>query len=58
MPSTKWSIENGYDADSDLSSFPYRSVMSGLHGGLDLTLRVNSSDLDYFCGDTLQGYKV
>ncbi|KAF2892978.1 hypothetical protein ILUMI_13195 [Ignelater luminosus] len=58
VPPTKWSIEKGYQADSDLRSFPYRSVMSGLQGGLELTLLVNSSNLDYFCGDTLQGYKI
>lgn len=32
--------------------------MAGVKGGLSITFQVNDDDLDYVCGDSLQGFKV
>lgn len=58
QPKSQWSIEQGYDEEADLHAFPRRTVVSGAAGGVDMILVTYDSDLDYVCGDALQGYKV
>ncbi|KAF2903803.1 hypothetical protein ILUMI_02380, partial [Ignelater luminosus] len=58
QPKSQWSIERGYDKDADLNAFPLRTVVSGAAGGVDMILVTYDADLDYICGDALQGYKV
>ncbi|KAF2889903.1 hypothetical protein ILUMI_16270, partial [Ignelater luminosus] len=58
QPLSQWSLEKGYQFGSDLDAFPRRTTVGGVHGGLELLFNLNSSDLDYLCGDAIQGYKV
>lgn len=55
---TKWNIETGYSFDADVDSYPRRTLVSGVKGGLEIIFNVVDEDLDYICGDSLQGYKV
>ncbi|KAF5291424.1 hypothetical protein FQR65_LT01735 [Abscondita terminalis] len=58
QPPAEWSLEEGYDEEAGLYAFPRRTLLSGSSGGLDLTFMTLESDLDYLCGDALQGYDV
>ncbi|KAK4874758.1 hypothetical protein RN001_014118 [Aquatica leii] len=58
QPSTNWQLEEGYKLHYDKVDMPRRTSIAGISGGLQITLWVESNNLDYFCGDALQGYKV
>ncbi|XP_058464039.1 pickpocket protein 28-like [Malaya genurostris] len=53
-----WTLEHGYSAQSDLSSYPYRTVASGYSSGLAMNLITNNRNYDYLCGGPVQGLKV
>ncbi|XP_058834797.1 pickpocket protein 28-like [Topomyia yanbarensis] len=53
-----WSLDAGYTVGAGSHSFPHRTITGGYHGGLAVTLLVNTSDVDYFCGNSFQGFKV
>ncbi|KAF5270640.1 hypothetical protein FQA39_LY01378 [Lamprigera yunnana] len=55
---TEWSLEKGYKDNADLYAFPRRTLISGSLGALDLTFMTLESDLEYLCGDGLQGYDI
>ncbi|KAK5641675.1 hypothetical protein RI129_010222 [Pyrocoelia pectoralis] len=55
----KWSLDEGYPPGDYLGSYPRRTFLSGLEGGLVIDgLHTNHSHLDYLCGESLQGFKV
>ncbi|XP_031352499.1 pickpocket protein 28-like [Photinus pyralis] len=58
QPNSEWTLEEGYLDDATLKAFPRRTLIVGPNGGLDLTFMTLQSDLDYLCGDALQGYDV
>ncbi|KAK5641663.1 hypothetical protein RI129_010210 [Pyrocoelia pectoralis] len=58
QPDSEWTLEEGYLENASLIAFPRRTLLSGPSGGLDLTFMTLQSDLDYLCGDALQGYDV
>ncbi|XP_065161255.1 pickpocket protein 28-like [Atheta coriaria] len=53
-----WSLENGYSKDEEKDTFPRRALFSGAKNGMDITLVTYDKDVDYICGDALQGYKI
>ncbi|KAF5291551.1 hypothetical protein FQR65_LT01864 [Abscondita terminalis] len=54
-----WSLDEGYPDAFVTDSFPRRTSLSGVSGGFVFdSMYVNSSHLDYVCGDSLQGFKV
>ncbi|KAK5641673.1 hypothetical protein RI129_010220 [Pyrocoelia pectoralis] len=55
----KWSLDEGYPPGDYLGSYPRRTFLSGLEGGLVIdALHTNHSHLDYICDESLQGFKV
>ncbi|KAF5300619.1 hypothetical protein FQA39_LY11080 [Lamprigera yunnana] len=55
-----WSLDSGYpDAEPIKESYPRRTQLTGLEGGFFFDgMYVNNSQLDYLCGESLQGFKV
>ncbi|KAF5300624.1 hypothetical protein FQA39_LY11085 [Lamprigera yunnana] len=55
-----WSLDTGYpDTVSINESYPRRTHMAGIEGGFLFDgMYVNKSQLDYLCGESLQGFKV
>lgn len=51
-------MQSGYDVDADLDSYPRRSFIPSIAGGLRILLRVPREDIDYACIDSMQGFKV
>lgn len=55
---THWNVEDGYDANADTDTYPYRVLGSGSKAGLNLLLSGVEKDFDYLCRGTTQGFKV
>lgn len=54
-----WNLEAGYSEDlSSMGKIPVRAPIPGLKAGLKLVLKELDTDLDYSCGDPMQGFKV
>ncbi|XP_058827730.1 pickpocket protein 28-like [Topomyia yanbarensis] len=62
MPETSdsidWTLDQGYSPQSDLSSYPYRTVVSGYSSGLAMNLMSNDHNYDHLCGGPIQVLKV
>ncbi|XP_031352524.1 pickpocket protein 28-like isoform X4 [Photinus pyralis] len=55
----QWSLDGGYPTDNYTDSYPRRTFLSGIQGGLLIdAMYSNTSHLDYLCDQSLQGYKV
>ncbi|XP_055535261.1 pickpocket protein 28-like isoform X2 [Wyeomyia smithii] len=54
---SQWSLDFGYQSGIGSNAFPHRVITGGYHGSLAVTLKVNKSDVDYFCGNSFQGFK-
>lgn len=55
--SSHWSVIDGYQDDRQ-NTYPRRALFSGAKAGLSILFVANDIDLDYVCGDSLQGFKV
>lgn len=55
--SSNWTLIDGYNTESQ-TTYPRRALFSGAKAGLTIDLVSYDDDLDYICGDSLQGYKV
>ncbi|KAF2903796.1 hypothetical protein ILUMI_02373 [Ignelater luminosus] len=55
---SEWSVESGYSETAGIEAYPKRTFVAGVKGGLSLTFYVHDDDLDYICGDSLQGFKI
>ncbi|KAF2903802.1 hypothetical protein ILUMI_02379 [Ignelater luminosus] len=53
-----WTLEEGYDKNAELDTFPRRTILSGIKGGLDLIFVTKSKDIDFLCSDAVPGYKI
>lgn len=54
---SQWSLIEGYKNEKQ-NTYPRRALFSGAKAGLMLDFLSLDRDLDYICGDSLQGYKV
>ncbi|XP_068913463.1 pickpocket protein 28-like [Tenebrio molitor] len=57
-PKSKWTLQHGYDKDAGLDPYPLRAYLAGVKNGLQFNIETPRQDLDYACGDSLQGYRV
>lgn len=55
---TNWTFENGYDDKANENTYPIRVFNARNSAGLIITLRLWERDLEYLCGDTVQGFKL
>ena len=55
--SANWTLQRGYTS-YDAEIYPHRVLGSGITAGLNLELRVKSSDIDYACKGPVQGFKI
>ncbi|CAO1413325.1 unnamed protein product [Diamesa tonsa] len=55
--SANWTLQGGYTS-YDAEIYPHRVLGSGITAGLNLELRVKSSDIDYACKGPVQGFKI
>ncbi|XP_073843681.1 pickpocket 26 [Musca autumnalis] len=55
---TDWNVEDGYAADADTESYPFRVLGSGSKGGLELLLSGIEKDFDDLCRGPIQGFKL
>lgn len=53
-----WSLEHGYPPEVGRNTYPRRALFAGTSYALEAKLKVHQDDFDYFCGSSLQGYKV
>ncbi|KAF5300623.1 hypothetical protein FQA39_LY11084 [Lamprigera yunnana] len=55
-----WSLDTGYPNTVPINeSYPRRTQMTGVKGGfLFDSMYVNNSQMDFLCGESLQGFKV
>ncbi|KAL1488870.1 hypothetical protein ABEB36_014665 [Hypothenemus hampei] len=54
-----WSMDKGYDSDVSLiDTYPKRAQYPGVKNALDVTLAAYREDMDPFCKDSIQGFKV
>jgi amiloride-sensitive sodium channel len=56
--SHKWTLQHGYDEDAGLTPYPFRAYLAGVKTGLTVHILTPHQELDYACGDSLQGYRV
>ncbi|XP_058827729.1 pickpocket protein 28-like [Topomyia yanbarensis] len=56
--SLDWTLDQGYPPHSNLSSYPYRTAVSGYSSGLAMNLVSNDSYYNHLCGGPIQGLKV
>lgn len=54
----EWSLDKGYNKDTNMFAYPRRALGAGLKTGLTVLLRANQSDLDYICRGPVQGFKI
>ncbi|CAO1407458.1 unnamed protein product [Diamesa serratosioi] len=55
--SPNWTLQGGYSS-YDAEIYPHRVLGSGITVGLNIELRVKSSNIDYACNGPVQGFKV
>lgn len=55
--SSNWTLQGGYTSYA-AEIYPHRVIGSGITAGLNLELRVKSSDIDYACKGPVQGFKI
>lgn len=55
--SPHWTLENGYTI-SDFSTYPKRVFGAGARAGMNMILKLKTSDIDYQCRGAVQGFKV
>lgn len=54
---SEWFITDGYKSNNEVV-YPRRALYAGATSGLEVMLYTRDEDLNYICGDSLQGYKV
>lgn len=55
---SQWSLEAGYEYESNGTEYPIRNLNVGTDTGLVLTFYFNDSDLELWCKDMVLGYRV
>lgn len=55
---SRWSLENGYDSQDELMTYPYRVTTATKLSSLEITLSSLKSEQDYMCQGSYEGYKV
>ncbi|KAM8721472.1 hypothetical protein ACLKA7_007361 [Drosophila subpalustris] len=55
---SSWSLEDGYDAASDVETYPARVLSAGSRSGIFMTLQSFKQEVDYACRGPVQGFKV
>ncbi|XP_060664799.1 pickpocket protein 28 [Drosophila nasuta] len=55
---SSWSLETGYDASSDVETFPARVLSAGARSGIFMALQSFKQEVDYACRGPVQGFKV
>ncbi|XP_034487599.1 pickpocket protein 28 [Drosophila innubila] len=55
---SSWSLETGYDATSDVETYPARVLSAGARSGIFMTLQSFKQEVDYACRGPVQGFKV
>ncbi|KAF2895493.1 hypothetical protein ILUMI_10682 [Ignelater luminosus] len=53
-----WSLADGYVNEDTTDDFPRRTFVSGVFGGLSISLFTNHSYIDRFCSDDNEGFQV
>ncbi|EDW34295.1 GL21653 [Drosophila persimilis] len=53
-----WSLETGYDVESDVVTYPARVLSAGARSGIFLALQSFKQEVDYACRGPVQGFKV
>uniref|UniRef100_A0A182MXN6 Pickpocket n=1 Tax=Anopheles dirus TaxID=7168 RepID=A0A182MXN6_9DIPT len=56
--SVNWSMEEGYQSNTGMDTYPRRVVSSGANAGLVVLLKSDQNDMDYLCGNSFQGYQA
>lgn len=54
--SSTWNANGGYRNGPE--PYPFHVIDAGLQYSLIVVLKVNSYDMDYLCGDAIQGFKI
>ncbi|KAH8411341.1 hypothetical protein KR215_002417 [Drosophila sulfurigaster] len=54
---SSWSLETGYDASSDVETFPARVLSAGARSGIFMALQSFKQEVDYACRGPVQGFK-
>ncbi|XP_055693357.1 pickpocket protein 28-like [Lutzomyia longipalpis] len=53
-----WSLEDGYESDAPMHTYPHRALGDGVRSGLYTWLYLSKADYDYLCRGSMQGFKV
>ncbi|XP_075146228.1 ripped pocket [Haematobia irritans] len=56
--SLSWSLENGYDHNSGLETYPVRVLSAGSRAGLSIAFLNLKHEVDFGCRGPVQGFKV
>ncbi|CAH1995074.1 unnamed protein product [Acanthoscelides obtectus] len=52
-----WTIDQGY-TNRSIYAYPYRAYLPGYDNGLHIEFQQSSSELDYLCLDSIQGFSI
>lgn len=55
---SSWTLETGYDAASDVETYPARVLSAGARSGIFMALQSFKQEVDYACRGPVQGFKV
>ncbi|KAH8397834.1 hypothetical protein KR222_003544 [Zaprionus bogoriensis] len=57
-PWTSWTLETGYEASSDVETYPARVLSAGARSAIFMALQSFKQEVDYACRGPVQGFKV
>lgn len=55
---TNWSLDTGYTADANESSYPIHVFNARQSAALSMAFQLDERDLEYLCRGSIQGFKV
>ncbi|KAF2889034.1 hypothetical protein ILUMI_17139, partial [Ignelater luminosus] len=55
---SNWTLENIFNKETAVECFPFHTTLAGSAGGFYIDLSISADDINYICGDTIQGFKV
>lgn len=55
---SQWSIETGYNKETNLLEYPVRSFTTGERAGLQIYLNENLGSFNAWCKEIIEGYII
>ncbi|XP_055590909.1 pickpocket protein 28-like [Uranotaenia lowii] len=54
----EWTLDRGFKHPTKIDTYPRRVLGPGKKSGMIVVLRANINDMDFLCGNSIQGFKI